>query len=83
MKTMIMLLMIGQLIVPHCEVMTGTVLNEAGDGHADWSSAYELQEPYTYIHYNKGEPGDKVVSFFLYGQEYDDVIIREDWRVQR
>lgn len=39
MKTMIMLLMIGQLLNPYCEVMTGTILNEAGDGHADWSSA--------------------------------------------
>lgn len=82
MKTMIMLLMVGQLLNPHCEVMTGTVLNEAGDGHADWSSAIELQEPYTYIHYQDAKPGEKVVSFFLYGEELDDVIIRKDM-VQR
>lgn len=82
MKTLAMILLVGQLLNPHCEVMTGTVLNQNGDGHADWSSAYELQEPYTYIHYNYGEPGDKVVSFFLYGTEYDDVIIRKDM-VQR
>lgn len=82
MKTMIMLLMVGQLLNPHCEVMTGTVLNQNGDGHADWSSTMELEEPYTYIHYTDAEPGDKVVSFFLYGQEYDDVIIRKDM-VQR
>ena len=82
MKTMLMILIAGQLLNPHCEMMTGTVLNEAGDGHADWSSAIELYEPYTYIHYNNVEAGDKVVSFFLYGQKYDDVIIRKDM-VQR
>lgn len=82
MKTMIMLLMVGQLLNPHCEVMTGTVLNEAGDGHADWSSVIELKEPYTYIHYKDAKPGDKVISFFLYGEELDDVIVRKDM-VQR
>ena len=82
MKTLAMILLAGQLLNPHCEVMTGTVLNEAGDGHADWSSAMELQEPYTYIHYRDAKPGDKVVSFFLYGTEYDDVIVRKDM-VQR
>lgn len=82
MKTMLMILLAGSLLNPHCEVMTGTVLNQNGDGHADFSTAQELQEPYTYIHYRDAEPGDKVISFFLYGQEYDDVIIRKDM-VQR
>lgn len=82
MKTLAMILLVGQLLSPHCEVMTGTVLNQNGDGHADWSSAIELEEPYTYINYHNMEAGDKVVSFFLYGEELDDVIIRKDWRVK-
>ena len=82
MKTMIMVMMIGRLLFPHCEVMGGTVLNQDGDGRADWSTQQQIQDPYTYIHYRDAEPGDKVVSFFLYGSEYDDVIIRKDM-VQR
>ena len=80
MKTFLLMMLMGSLINPHCEMMTGTVVNRNGDGHADWSSRFEISEPYTYIAYDRNlEPGTEVISLFVWKSEPDDIIIRKDW----
>lgn len=78
-KLMVMM-MLASCISGRYEVTGGTVLNTSGDGHLDWSSKYAVEDPYTYIAYDKGlQAGTQVTSLFMYGSdEPDDIVLRID-----
>lgn len=61
-------------------ILTGTVLNEKGDGRLD------LPEPYNYISYRgipfETKPGDRVITYSVYeihSDGEDDIIARYDY----
>lgn len=55
-------------------------MDHAGNGHQEFCLEYELEEPYTYIHYKDAEPGEHIVSTFEMGStgEPDDILFRHD-----